>query len=53
MVDTGLRGDLESWSSRLELKAKIDRKMLTLDERVYIDEPELFLEVEKKNQKVL
>ena len=35
----------------MELKAKVDATRLALEEGVHEDEPELFLEVEKKNGK--
>ena len=47
----GYRGGRDSWSSRLELEAKVDAKRLALEEGVHEDEPELFLDVEKKNCK--
>jgi len=35
----------------LELEAKVDAKRLALEEEVHEDEPDLFLEVAKKNGK--
>jgi len=40
-----------SWSSRLELEAKVNAKRLALEEGVHENEPELSLEVEKRNGK--
>ena len=41
-VAVGKRGGWDSWSSRLELEAKVDTKRLALEEGLHEDEPELF-----------
>ena len=41
MVDVGYREGRKSWSSRLELEAKVDAKRLALEEGMHEDEPEL------------
>ena len=50
MVDVGLKG-WDSWSSRLELEAKVDMKRLALDEGMHKNKPELFSRRGKKNSK--
>ena len=42
MVDVEWRGGWDSWSSRLELEAKVDTKRLALEEGVHEDEPGVF-----------
>ena len=49
----GVERRLGLWSSRSELEAKVDVKRLDLEEGVHESDPDLFLDVEKKNGKSL